>query len=90
MAARARRASRPRPPSRAPTTAGADTDAILASEGLDAAARRAGEKGVKNTLVLIEGRAFIVNVPSGTVITAMNNGDLKENVFTQIDGAVIV
>lgn len=50
----------------------------------------AKDKGVRNTLVLMERMAFIVNVPDNVVITAMNGHDLKENVFTQIDGAVIV
>ncbi|MEA5040834.1 MAG: TIGR02530 family flagellar biosynthesis protein [Clostridiaceae bacterium] len=50
---------------------------------------RAEYKGVKNTLVLMDQMAFIVNVPDNVVITAMNGQDLKENVFTQIDGAVI-
>jgi flagellar operon protein len=56
---------------------------------LDSAIRRAEEKGVHNSLVLMEDKAFIVNVQSGTVITAMDKNDLKEQVFTQIDGAVI-
>jgi len=51
---------------------------------------RAEHKGVRNTLVLMDQMAFIVNVPDNVVITAMNGQDLRENVFTQIDGAVIV
>lgn len=57
---------------------------------LDWAVRSAGEKGVHNSLVFMEDKAFIVNVQSGTVVTAMGRDDLKEQVFTQIDGAVIV
>ncbi len=57
---------------------------------LNSAVKRAEEKGVHNSLVLMEDKAFIVNVQSGTVITAMDKNDLKEQVFTQIDGAVIV
>lgn len=56
---------------------------------LNSAVKRAEEKGVHNSLVLMEDKAFIVNVQSGTVITAMDKNDLKEQVFTQIDGAVI-
>ena len=59
-------------------------------ERLGTAVRRAEEKGVRNTLVLMDNRAFIVNVPNNTVITAIGENDLKDNVFTQIDGAVIV
>ncbi len=57
---------------------------------LNNAARMAGEKGIHNSLILMEDRAFIVNIPSSTVITAMDGSDMKDNVFTKIDGAVIV
>ena len=56
------------------------------SEGL----RKAGEKGIKESLVMVDQLAFIVNVPSSTVITAMDQTQAKENIFTNIDGAVIV
>jgi hypothetical protein len=32
--------------------------------------------------------SFVVNVKNKTVITAVNSNELKENVFTNIDGAV--
>lgn len=54
------------------------------------AVKKAGEKGIQNSLVLMNNRAFIVNVKTGTVITAVDEGHLKENIFTNIDGAVIV
>ena len=53
-------------------------------------AKRAGEKGIKESLVMVDQLAFIVNVPNNTVITAMDNTQANENVFTNIDGAVIV
>lgn len=56
------------------------------SEGL----KKAGEKGIKESLVMVDQLAFIVNVPSNTVITAMDQAQAKENIFTNIDGAVIV
>ncbi len=49
---------------------------------------KAGSKGVKDTLVVMDKMAFVVNVRNRTVITAMNSGELKDNVFTNIDGAV--
>lgn len=49
----------------------------------------AGEKGIKDSLILVDQLAFIVNVPSGTVVTAMDHTENKNNVFTNIDGAVI-
>ncbi len=56
---------------------------------LNEAADQAKEKGLKNVLVMIENQAFIVSTISNKVITAVNSEDLKENIFTNIDGAVI-
>ena len=51
---------------------------------------KAGEKGIKDSLVLVDKMAFIVNVPSQTVVTAMDQDEATDsNVFTNIDGAVI-
>lgn len=52
--------------------------------------QRANEKGIKDSLVIMDKLAFIVNVPSATVVTAMDQLDNSENIFTNIDGAVIV
>lgn len=51
-------------------------------------ARMASEKGIKESLVLVDNLAFIVNIKNNTVITAVNDGE--EKVFTNIDGAVII
>ena len=45
------------------------------------------EKGMKESLVLVDDLAFIVNVKNKTVVTAVN--DKEERIFTNIDGAVI-
>ena len=50
----------------------------------------AGEKGIKESLILVDQLAFIVNVPNNMVVTAMDQTENKSNVFTNIDGAVIV
>ena len=42
------------------------------------------------SLVIVDSLAFIVNVPNQTVITAMEQTETNENVFTNIDGAVII
>ncbi len=54
-------------------------------EGTD----KASGKGIKEPLVLIDDMAFIVSTGSRTVITAMGSGNTEENIFTNIDGAVI-
>lgn len=53
------------------------------------AVNKAAEKGVKEALVLMDNTAFIVNIKNKTVITAAMEENLKENVFTNIDGAII-
>ena len=59
------------------------------SSRLNEALVQAKDKGLKNVLVMIDSSAFIVNTLSNKVITAVNNSELKENIFTNIDGAVI-
>ena len=59
------------------------------TEKLNEAAEQAKEKGLKNVLVMIENQAFIISTMHNKVITAVNSQDLKENIFTNIDGAVI-
>lgn len=54
------------------------------------AVEKAELKGVRDSLVLMDNLAFVVNIRNRTVITAANSNELKENVFTNIDGAVIV
>lgn len=51
---------------------------------------KAGEKGIKESLVLVDDLAFIVNISNHTVITAMNQGETDNHIFTNIDGAVIM
>ncbi|MFD0711276.1 TIGR02530 family flagellar biosynthesis protein [Paenibacillus sp. GCM10027626] len=51
---------------------------------------QAAAKGAKDSLVVHRNVAMIVNVPSRTVITAMDGNAMQGNIFTQIDSAVIV
>ena len=55
---------------------------------IETAVKKAEEKGVKESLVLMDNVALVVNIKSKTVITAVDKNELKENVFTNIDGAV--
>ena len=57
---------------------------------LNEGAAKASLKGIKESLVLVDSLAFIVNIPSNTVITAMDKGETNDNIFTNIDGAVIM
>jgi flagellar operon protein len=60
------------------------------SERLENGVKKAGDKGINESLVMIDSLAFIVNVPNKTVVTAMDQTETQSNVFTNIDGAVIV
>jgi flagellar operon protein len=51
---------------------------------------KAAEKGSKESLVMLDDIALVVSVRNRTVITAMDRENLKNNVFTNIDSAVIV
>jgi flagellar operon protein len=57
---------------------------------MNEALNKADAKGVQDTLVLTDQAALIVSVPNRTVITAMDRNNLTGNVFTNIDGAVII
>ena len=59
-------------------------------ERLQEGTQKAQQKGIKESLVSVDQRAFIVNIPNSTVVTAMSQNDAVENVFTNIDGAVII
>jgi flagellar operon protein len=51
---------------------------------------QAKEKSINESLVMMDNIAFIVNIKNNTVITAMDQATNDSNIFTNIDGAVIV
>ncbi|WP_094607603.1 hypothetical protein SPSIL_023090 [Sporomusa silvacetica DSM 10669] len=58
---------------------------------LSQAVEKAAQKGAKESLILMnDNLAFVVSVKNKTVITAMDGANIKDNVFTNIDSAVIV
>ena len=54
-------------------------------DGLD----RAAAKGARASVVFVDATAFVVSVPNRTVITAVDRDHMKQQVFTNIDSAVI-
>lgn len=60
------------------------------NERLETGVQKASEKGINESLVILDSLAFIVNVPNRTVVTAIDQSESKDNIFTNIDGAVIV
>jgi len=55
---------------------------------LNHAVRAAQAKGIKESLVMMDNLAFIINVKNNTVVTAVTGGE--EKIFSNIDGAVVV
>ncbi len=54
------------------------------------AVEQAQAKGVHDSLILMDNLAFIVNIDNRTVVTAMDSESLTENIFTNIDSAIVV
>jgi flagellar operon protein len=59
-------------------------------DNLQSAVEKARQKGAKDVVVISEKGAFIVNVPNNTVVTTMSGNEMKENIFTNIDSAVLL
>jgi len=54
------------------------------------ALNRAENKGAHDSLIVMENVAFIANIDNRTIITAIDEANMRENVFTNIDSAIIV
>jgi flagellar operon protein len=57
---------------------------------IESAIDKAAAKGAKDSLILFKDMAFIVNVKNRTIVTAMDSSSMQDNVFTQIDSAVVI
>jgi len=51
---------------------------------------KASAKGARETLVVMRDMALVVSAQNRTIITAMDGANMRDNVFTQIDSAVIL
>ena len=58
---------------------------VRLSEGVT----RAAGKGGRESVVFVDGTAFVVSVRNKTVITAVDPAHMRDHVFTNIDSAVI-
>lgn len=57
---------------------------------IESAIDKAAAKGARESLLLMQDVALIVNIKNRTVVTAMDGRQMQDNVFTQIDSAVII
>lgn len=64
------------------------TEGLL--DSLNQGVEKARMKGSKDTVIISTQGAFVVNVPNNIVITTMTEQEMKENIFTNIDSAVLV
>jgi flagellar operon protein len=51
--------------------------------------QRAAGKGSRDSVVFVDGTAYVVSVANNTVITAVGSEHMRQQVFTNIDSAVI-
>jgi flagellar operon protein len=59
-------------------------------EKINQAVDKAASKGAKESLLLLDNLALVVSINNRTVITAVDGKSIKENIFTNIDSAVIL
>lgn len=59
-------------------------------QSIRAAVDTLSEKGARDAVLLRTDAAFVVNVPSRTVVTALDQDELHHRVFTQIDSAMLI
>lgn len=57
---------------------------------IEAKVFEAKQMGVKESLVLLEDAALIVSAKNNTVITAMNRREATSQIFTNINGAIVL
>jgi len=58
-------------------------------ERLESAVSQVNAKGGRESLVMLDDTALVVSVKNDTVVTVVDREQLKNNVFTNIDSAVI-
>jgi len=55
---------------------------------LENAVKKAEDKRALDSLVLLDDKAFIVNIPNKTVVTMFNRDTMEDNIVTKIDSAI--
>ena len=59
-------------------------------ENLNKAVETARDKGARDTVIISRDDVFIVNIPHNVVVTMVPYQEMKENIFTNIDSAVLI
>ncbi|MBY0088783.1 flagellar protein [Brevibacillus sp. M2.1A] len=59
-------------------------------ERLESAVEKAAAKGARESLIMMDNVAYVVSIVNRKIITAVDDGSMKDNVFTNIDSAIFV
>ncbi|GEB30944.1 MULTISPECIES: TIGR02530 family flagellar biosynthesis protein [Brevibacillus] len=59
-------------------------------ERLESAVQKAASKGARESLIIMDNVAYVVSIVNRKIITAVDDGSMKDNVFTNIDSAIFV
>lgn len=59
-------------------------------ERLESAVQKAASKGARESLIMMDNVAYVVSIVNRKIITAVDDGSMKDNVFTNIDSAIFV
>ena len=57
---------------------------------LNNAVEKAKQKGAKDVVIIGPKEVFFVNIPNNIVVTTLSGAEMKNNIFTKIDSAVIL
>lgn len=57
---------------------------------IEAKVKEAKHKGVNDSIVVLENAALVVNAKSNTVITALDRQEAATQIFTNINGTIII
>ena len=57
---------------------------------LNSGVEKARDKGARDSLVMVNNVAYVVSVENNTVVTAVDEDSMEDNVFTNIDSAVFM
>lgn len=57
---------------------------------LENAIKKAEQKGARESVLFYKDTAFVTSIRNKTIITAVDSNSAEENIFTNIDSAVIV
>lgn len=61
----------------------------VAVQRLSSALDKAHDKGIRTSVIMLDGMAMVANVTDRRIVTALNAAQAKERVFTNVDGVVI-